>query len=584
MNIITAKEDLKKGKTIYDMPLRVAYYARVSTDKDDQLNSLENQQGYFEDMIKENENWVFVCGYIDEGISGTAVEHRDSFLQMVEDATFGKVDLIITKEISRFARNTVDSIRYTEYLLRNGVVVFFLNDNLITIQPDAELRLTIMSSLAQDEVRRLSERVKFGINRNIKEGKLIGGKLTGYYKKDGVFYINEHEATMIRYIFNTYITGIVSLTQIGLELADMGYLNSKGQPYSSTSLAKFLTNARYKGYYTARLSEVEDYKTHKKKKVPKEKQICYKDDKVPALVSEELWDGCNALYESRKKLRARHILNSDEMLKHSKYSCKIYCGDCNDIYTRSGGSNRQLNPTWSCNTYKRKGVATCASPIIKESQLDNIFISIFGDFMKHKKEYLKQVLQEYENIILKYTPTIDIDKTKKRIEQIDLQKDKLLDLNLKGIINDYEFKKRNDKFNVELKKLELEINNLQNGDIEEKKFKNKIKAIEKYLTEKLDIKENLPNLVKLLIDKVLVEKINNSRKHIKLTVYFDFNTPVIDIDLDMNDNKKQNKRTLTTLACSTTSPVIRCSCIDTKQSRICKIRTIARKRNSIWLY
>lgn len=434
MNIITAKEDLKKGKTIYDMPLRVAYYARVSTDKDDQLNSLENQQGYFEDMIKENENWVFVCGYIDEGISGTAVEHRDSFLQMVEDATFGKVDLIITKEISRFARNTVDSIRYTEYLLRNGVVVFFLNDNLITIQPDAELRLTIMSSLAQDEVRRLSERVKFGINRNIKEGKLIGGKLTGYDKKDGVFYINEHEAIMIRYIFNTYITGIVSLTQIGLELADMGYLNSKGQPYSSTSLAKFLTNARYKGFYTARLSEVEDYKTHRKKKVPKERQICYKDDRIPALVSEELWDGCNELYESRKKLRARHILNSDEVLKHSKYSCKIYCGDCNDIYTRNGGSNRSLKPTWSCNTYKRKGVSVCASPIIQESQLDNIFISVFSDFMAHKKEYLKQVLKEYENIIMKYTPTIDIDKAKNKIEQIEQQKDKLLDLNLKGKI------------------------------------------------------------------------------------------------------------------------------------------------------
>lgn len=581
MNIITAKEDLKKGKTIYDMPLRVAYYARVSTDKDDQLNSLENQQGYFEDMIKENENWVFVCGYIDEGISGTAVEHRDSFLQMVEDATFGKVDLIITKEISRFARNTVDSIRYTEYLLRNGVVVFFLNDNLITIQPDAELRLTIMSSLAQDEVRRLSERVKFGINRNIKEGKLIGGKLTGYDKKDGVFYINEHEAIMIRYIFNTYITGIVSLTQIGLELADMGYLNSKGQPYSSTSLAKFLTNARYKGFYTARLSEVEDYKTHRKKKVPKERQICYKDDRIPALVSEELWDGCNELYESRKKLRARHILNSDEVLKHSKYSCKIYCGDCNDIYTRNGGSNRSLKPTWSCNTYKRKGVSVCASPIIQESQLDNIFISVFSDFMAHKKEYLKQVLKEYENIIMKYTPTIDIDKAKNKIEQIEQQKDKLLDLNLKGIISDYELKKRNDKFNVELKQLESEINNLQNSDIEEKKLKNKIKAIENYLTTKLDIKENLPNLVKLLIDKVIVEKIDNSRKHIKLTIYFDFNTPVIDIDLDMNDKKKQNKRTPTTLACSNTSHVIRCSCIDTKQPGLCKNGTTPRKRNVI---
>ena len=110
---------------------------------------------------------------------------------------------------------------------------------------------------------------------------------------------------------------------------------------------------------------------------------------------------------------------------------------------------------------------------------------------------------------------------------------------------------------------------MQNSDIEEKKLKNKIKAIENYLTTKLDIKENLPNLVKLLIDKVIVEKIDNSRKHIKLTIYFDFNTPVIDIDLDMNDKKKQNKRTPTTLACSNTSHVIRCSCIDTKQSWLC---------------
>ena len=203
MDIRKAREDLRKGKTIYDMSLNVAYYARVSTDKDDQLNSLENQQKYFEEMIKENKNWTFVSGYVDEGISGTAVKNRQQFLAMVEDATNGKIDLILTKEISRFSRNTVDSIKYTEYLLSQGVIVHFLSDNLNTVQEDSEFRLTIMSSLAQDEVRKLSERVKFGINRMIKERKLIGGNLTGYYKKNGRYEINEKEAPIITYLFET---------------------------------------------------------------------------------------------------------------------------------------------------------------------------------------------------------------------------------------------------------------------------------------------------------------------------------------------------------------------------------------------
>ena len=125
MDIKRAREDLRKGKTIYDMQLRVVYYARVSTDKDDQLNSLENQQNYFEEMITENKNWVFCGGYIDEGISGTAVKNRERFLKMIEDASLGKIDMIVTKEISRFSRNTVDSIKYTEYLLNKVLLYIF---------------------------------------------------------------------------------------------------------------------------------------------------------------------------------------------------------------------------------------------------------------------------------------------------------------------------------------------------------------------------------------------------------------------------------------------------------------------------
>lgn len=569
MDVKKAREELRKGKTIYDMNLRVGYYARVSTDKDDQLNSLENQQNYFEEMIAENKNWTLVRGYIDEGISGTAVKHRDSFLKMIEDATLGKIDLILTKEISRFSRNTVDSIKYTEYLLKNGVIVYFLSDNLNTIQEDAEFRLTIMSSLAQDEVRKLSERVKFGVNRMIKDGKLIGGNLTGYFKKNGRYEINPKEAPLIEYLFTTYASGSIGLKKIGEELATMGYLNSKGQPYSQTSLAKFLTNPRYKGYYTARLTEVEDYKTHKKKKVPKEKQVIYKDERIPAIVSEELWDKANLLHEKRKKLPSRHVLNAEEHIKKYKYSCKLYCKDCGAVFIRNGGSNRANNPVWACRTYKVDGVSKCASPNIKESYLDKVFIDLFTNFVKNKKQYITLVLNEYRNIIESYSSDFDIEEVNSKITSIEKQKDKLLDLSIKGMIDDFEFKKRNDKFNVELFNLQKQLDDHSQSDLEEERLKRKLETIENSLNTKLDIKENLAYLINLLVEKVEVEKINGDRKNIRLKVYYDFNTPDIDIDLDMNEDNALKSLSSKNLACARHSSVLKCSCVDTKQPRFC---------------
>ncbi len=569
MDVKKARENLRKGKTIYDMNLRVGYYARVSTDKDDQLNSLENQQNYFEEMINENKNWSLVRGYIDEGISGTQVKKRDSFLKMIEDATLGKLDLILTKEISRFSRNTVDSIKYTEYLLKNGVIVYFLSDNLNTIQEDAEFRLTIMSSLAQDEVRKLSERVKFGVNRMIKDGKLIGGNLTGYFKKNGRYEINPKEAPIIEYLFTTYASGSIGLKKIGEELAKQGYLNSKGQPYSQTTLAKFLTNPRYKGYYTARLTEVEDYKTHKKKKVPKEKQIIYKDERIPALVSEELWDKANLLHEKRKKLPSRHILNTEEHLKKYKYSCKLYCKDCGAVFIRNGGSNRANNPVWACKTYKTDGVSKCASPNIKESYLDKIFIDLFSDFIKNKKQYISLVLNEYKNIIETHNIDIDIEDIDSQITNIEKQKDKLLDLSIKGIIDDFEFKKRNDKFNVELFNLKKQLDEHSQNTQEEEKLKKKFENIENCLNNKLDIKENLAYLINLLVERVEVEKVNGDRKHIKLKVFYDFNIPNIDIDLDMNENNSLKSLSSKNLACARNSSTLKCCCVNTKQPRFC---------------
>lgn len=541
MDVKKARETLRNGKTIYDMNLRVGYYARVSTDKEDQLNSLENQQKYFEEVIQENKNWSLTRGYIDEGISGTQVKKRDSFLKMIEDATLGKIDLILTKEISRFSRNTIDSIKYTEYLLKKGVIVYFLSDNLNTLQEDAEFRLTIMSSLAQDEVRKLSERVKFGVNRMIKDGKLIGGNLTGYYKKNGRYEINPKESPLIKYLFTAYASGNNSLKKIGEELAKQGYLNSKGEPYSSTSLAKFLTNPRYKGYYTARLTEVEDYKTHKKRKVPKDKQIIYKDDKIPAIVSEKLWEKANSLYEKRKRQPSRHILNQEEHQKKYKYSCKLYCKDCGKVFIRNGGSNRSNNPIWVCRTYKVDGVSKCASPLIKESTLDEIFIPLFSSFLKKKQLQVKEILKEYENIIEKNQEVWNFEEIKDKITSLKKQKEKLLDLSIKGFLDDFDFKEKKDKLNEEIKKFENLLKNPLATKSEKKKWQIKMDTLEKSLKKKINIKENLPYLISLLISRVEVEKRNRNRKQIRLRIIYDFHTTDKFIDLNLDRNHPRNE-------------------------------------------
>ena len=192
MDVRRLDEMQAQGRSIFDAALSVAYYARVSTDKEEQINSLGNQVRYFEDYIRANPHWTFAGGYGDEGISGTSTKKRDSFLRMIQDAKDGRFDFIITKEISRFSRSTLDSIQYTQELLEHDVGVLFQNDNINTLDPDSEFRLVVMAGVAQDEVRKLSERLKFGFQQAIKNGHVLGNdRLWGYDKSGCVLTVNE---------------------------------------------------------------------------------------------------------------------------------------------------------------------------------------------------------------------------------------------------------------------------------------------------------------------------------------------------------------------------------------------------------
>lgn len=303
------QEEIRKGKTIYDLPLRVTYYARVSTDHEEQSSSIINQSDYFSRYIQNYSNWIFIPGYVDEGISGKDVKRRESFLRMIEDGKRYCFDLILTKSVSRFARNTIDSICYTELLLQNGVGVFFLNDNINTFYSDSEFRLTLMASIAQDELRKLSESVRFGLRQSIERGIVLGNSnLLGYYKKKGKLYIDEEEALIVRDIYTWFSSEKYNYREIG-EMIFFKY----HKKLDSTGIKRILINYKYKGYYCGGKTRVIDYKKNIRKNIVKENWVIYKDyEKIPPIVDEFVWDKVQKIIEKRRR-------------KKNKYSRKIYC-------------------------------------------------------------------------------------------------------------------------------------------------------------------------------------------------------------------------------------------------------------------
>lgn len=499
MNILKVREELLSGKTIYDIPLRVADYSRVSTDKDIQLNSLENQKNYFTELIESNPTWIHTDSYIDEGISGTTFK-RENFLRMIDDARNGKLDLILTKEISRFSRNTIDSIKYTELLLSYGVAVLFISDNINTIYPDSEFRLTLMASLAQDEVRKLSERVKFGIKRSIKEGRVGGSCLTGYTKQNGKLKINPQEAHLVKLIFNLYATGQYSFKEISTKLAEQNYYTKKGKNFSETTLKKILTNPRYKGFYTANLSKVVDYKTHRKESIPKEFQIIYKDETgaVPAIISESLWNQANQIYLERKKHWNSINLNKKQYLNNQTYTSKLFCQEHHKPFIRAASSKRKLNPTWQCNEYLRHGKDFCESPIIKESKLNELFLKDLSKIINFKE--LK------DSLLSLYTTIINNNQILKN-DNLTNQKSNLLSLLLKGIITEEEYLAKKQELNL----LSTKVN-----------LSDDLNKIANYLQQE-ELVNSLGVYFNIFVNKVIVSKIDNNRKKVLLDI--DYNYP-----------------------------------------------------------
>jgi site-specific DNA recombinase len=494
---------LNNGSSIYNLPLRVVYYARVSTDKDAQINSLNNKIMYFEKYIKDNLNWTFCGGYIDEAISAVKTTGRENFLRMIEDGKEDKFDFIITKEISRFSRSTLDSIYYTQELLLHGVGVLFQSDNINTLMPDAELRLTIMASIAQEEIRKLSERTKFGFKRSIEKGRVLGkDNILGYDKHDGKLTINEKEAEIIRLIFNLYVNEKLGTRAIGFELERRGILNANNSRFACSTITNIIRNPKYKGYYCGNKTSIVDYRQKKKIKLDTSEWVIYKDNNIPIIIDEKTWDQANLLLEQRSEKSKNH--ETGYQSRYS-YSGKIFCAEHNtsfhrDIYKSKKHGNREI---WQCKMYRVQGKKGCESPTILTSELDDIMIKINNILLLNKDNILNNVSNAYKSVLDNQNYKNDILKKQNTLTKIQQKKDKLFDLITDGLIEKKEFSIRNNSLIAEFNKIEAEIIKLQDEEKNLKKLE--IYYNDLYQDLKRTWESNL-TATNILLDKIIVHK------------------------------------------------------------------------------
>lgn len=526
MNVLKIRNELRNGKTIFDLPLRVTFYARVSTEKDEQLNSLENQVQYYTELIQSKPNWTYVSGYIDEGISGTSTKKRDSFLRMIEDAKKGLFDFIITKEISRFSRSTLDSIQYTQELLEHDVGVLFQNDNINTLDGDSEFRLVVMAGVAQDEVRKLSERLKFGFRQAIKNGHVLGNdKLWGYNKKDCVLTINEAEAAVVRRIFDLYANQKMGIRRISQQLYDEGYTSRMGNAFNVATIRHILENPKYKGWFCAGKTQTVDYRSKRKIVLDESEWITYPDPSIPAIVSEELWDRANALYKLRSKQCMSHQHGADYHHRYP-YSSKIFCEVHNATYHRATSrGSRDKKEIWQCQVYHKRGRAGCSSPLIRSTELDQILVSIFDQLILSKEAVVDQVIQVIQAVPHTRNYQRDASRIEGEIASIQGKKDRILEMSIDGTLPHEEFKLRNDAFNRQIQDLEKQLDTLKKEEEKSRMTPEQLEKMRLSLTRVLSHEDGISSaLVTSILDHILVKK-NSTKQVLELEIHLKFGNP-----------------------------------------------------------
>lgn len=373
--------------------IRVASYCRVSTDKDDQANSFEAQQRYFKEYIEHQPDWELYEVYADEGITGTSTRKRTQFNRMISDARDGKFNLIVTKEVSRFSRNVLDTIAYTRRLKDIGVAVLFVTDGINTMEPDAELRLSIMASIAQEESRRTSARVTWGQTRQMERGVVFGSSLLGYDVKDGRISLNPEGARIVRLIFHKYAVEQMSTGEIAGYLTASGYRTYRGNSSWKTGvILKILKNEKYLGELVQKKTYTADYLTHKKIRNRGEVPLIRIENHHEPIISREIWD----LAQERLTKNNKHTAGTTGCSGRYVFSGRIRCGVCGACFVgrcqyRKDGS---IKRRWCCGTAAYEGTKGCSvGKLVRDDDAMNMLKTAIRSLQLDREWIIGNVIQ-----------------------------------------------------------------------------------------------------------------------------------------------------------------------------------------------
>ena len=508
--------------------IRVVAYSRVSTEHEDQINSLNNQKQFWEEFIKKNPEWEYAGMYWDEGITGTSIKKRTGFNQMIKDAKQNKFDLILTKQVSRWARNIVDSIQTARDLKKIGVGVYFLNDNINTLDPDAELRLSIFSTLAQEESRRISENVKFGHKQAMKNGIVFGNnRVLGYDIINKKLVINQQEAEIVKKIFNWFINDNESLHGIVRKLNEQGITKGKiGGKIDHTTIKRILENEKYCGDLKQRKYYTKDYLEQKLVKNNGELDYIIIYNNHEPIISKDNWNKAQNILKERREKYDRGI----GYIRHC-WGGKIICGVCGDKFRRKiiNMTNNNKNPVWICTTYYNKGKKGCVNgSYIREDVLEDCFRVILNEL--NTKEIQERVIENLQKILAKLTisdKTQDKEnKIKQQIEKIRNKRDRLIELYTDNNLSKNDFNLKNNELNIQEEKLNAELNKIKEEINHIQQTKKQVVNFYNILKEKAEnikliddiVKDHIKEIIKYKDKIIFIFNIGNSFE-ISLTNY-----------------------------------------------------------------
>jgi DNA invertase Pin-like site-specific DNA recombinase len=440
--------------------LRVAAYCRVSTNTEEQKESFDSQVKYYTDLISGNKDWSNAVIYADEGITGTSVDKRPQFLRMISDCMDGEIDVILTKSISRFARNTVDTLKYVRALKEKGVSVRFEEERIDSLTANGELMMTVLSSVAQQEVANTSEHVKRGLSMRMTRGQLVGFPACLGYDYDPAsktISINPAQAEVVRYIFKRYLEG-AGTTVLARELKEHGYKTRAGSlQWQDTTILGIIQNEKYKGDVLQGKTFTVDPISGRRLANRGEADQFYIAHHHPAIISESDFEEANKIRLSRSYNRKLDVNGSrTKFSRQYVFSSMLECGFCHNTLVRrawSSGQNYHVD-IWQCESYAKSGKAKCHnSKGLPETVLEKAFVEAYNAVVGKDSSFVEEFIKDYEDVLAKGTAREKAQETDKKISVAKGRMNRLAELYMDDAITKDSYDAQYTSLTLELKKL-----------------------------------------------------------------------------------------------------------------------------------